>query len=67
LALDGSGSFLTKHSGVSVEGNDVGFLIIAGRHGGESKSTPAYTTWQSLAEEKLGLKGARGTRIASGD
>jgi hypothetical protein len=28
---------------------------------------PAYTTWQSLAEEKLGLKGARGARIASGD
>jgi hypothetical protein len=34
---------------------------------GDDASTPAYTTWQSLAEEKLGLKGARGARIASGD
>jgi hypothetical protein len=34
---------------------------------GDDASTPTYTTWQSLAEEKLGLKGARGARIASGD
>jgi hypothetical protein len=36
-AAHGSGLFLTKHSGVYVEGDDLGFEIIAGRHGGESK------------------------------
>jgi len=82
VLCDGSGSFLTKHYGAYVEGDDVGFQIVSGRHGGESKvggqvhtfrivfhlyQAPAYTTWQSLAEQKLGLKGARGARIASGD
>jgi hypothetical protein len=32
-----------------------------------SSEKPAYTTCQSLAGEKAGLKGARCARIASGD
>jgi hypothetical protein len=30
-------------------------------------NTPTYTSWQSLAGEKVGLKGGRYARIASGD
>jgi len=39
----------------------------AGPHSSVKYNKATYTTWQSLAEENVGLKGARCARIASGD
>jgi len=54
VLCDGSGSFLTKHSGAFM----LKAMTQAHRHTQHGKC---------LAEEKLGLKGARSARIASGD
>jgi hypothetical protein len=39
----------------------------AGPHSSVKYNKATCTTWQSLAEENVGLKGARCARIASGD